>query len=461
MSSRLLKIAVVGHTNTGKTSLVRTLTRNRAFGAVEDRGGTTRQVTTTELQSEGRGLIELYDSPGLENAPELIEWLDSQPGDRHAGPARVQALLDDGQAARRFDQEARVLELMLGMDIGLYVIDSREPVLEKYQDELAILALCARPIVPVLNFTVAEGSREAQWRKALAEVTLHTVIAFDAAVRDPASERRLFEKLKSQLDGFETVLDDWLTRLEADEADRLQAALRAISTLLIDVAAARRRAEASDPEAVSSALGELQNSVRRREQATVETLLALYRFDAKAYEDEDLPLTDGCWAEDPFDSETLRAYGIETGKLAGLGAGAGALVDVATGGLSLGMGTLIGTLAGGGAGLVKGLGSRAVDQVRNRVTLAIDDSTLALITARQLHLLKSLRRRGHGSPTAVSARDAPDRDHAVPVLLRRARYRPSWSELNPGARPAERRSEIEALAVELKARLDSQAIQKS
>ena len=434
MSSRLLNIAVVGHTNTGKTSLVRTLTRNRTFGAVEDRGGTTRQITTTELRSDGRGLIELYDSPGLENAPELIEWLDQQPGDRHAGPARVQALLDDAQASQRFDQEARVLELMLGMDLGVYVIDAREPVLEKYQDELAILALCARPIVPVLNFTAADGSREAHWRKALAEVTLHTVITFDVAVRDPASERRLFEKLKSQLDRFETTLDEWL-----------------------DVAAARRRADASDIDAISSSLSALQSTVRRREQATVETLLALYRFGAEAYEDEGLPLNDGRWAEDPFDAETLRAYGIQTGKLAGLGAGAGALVDVATGGLSLGVGTVIGTLAGGGAGLVKGLGARAVDRIRDRVTLAIDDPTLALITARQLHLLRSLCQMGHGSPHKVSARDAADRDQALPSLLRRARYRPSWSELNPSAHPSERHAEIEALAGELATRLASQA----
>ncbi len=407
MSRRLLKIAVVGHTNTGKTSLVRTLTRNRAFGQVEDRGGTTRQITTTELGRDGQALIELYDSPGLENAPELIEWLDEQPGERHAGPARVQSLLNDAQARRRFDQEARVLELMMGMDIGLYVIDAREPVLEKYQDELAILAFCARPIVAVLNFTASPESRESEWRQALAEVTLHTVMAFDVAVRDPASERQLFEKLKSQLDGFAATLDAWLERLEADEKERLDAALRTISSLVIDVAAARRQVDRSDPDTISAAQVELQAAVRRREQATVETLLALYRFGSEAYENQDLPLTDDRWAEDPFDSETLRQYGIETGKFAGLGAGAGALIDVATGGLSLGAGTLIGTVAGGGAGLVKGLGARAFDRARGRLTLATDDATLALILARQLHLLSSLRRLGHGSPTSVRAKDAP------------------------------------------------------
>jgi hypothetical protein len=457
MKLPVLRVAVVGHTNTGKTSLVRTLARNRRFGEVDDRGGTTRQVTATELGADGRALIELYDSPGLENAPELIEWLDEQPGERHDGPARIQALLDDPDARRRFDQESRVLELMSGMDVGLYVIDAREPVLEKYQDELTILSLCARPIVAVLNFTASNESREDEWRRALAEVRLHTVLAFDVAVRDPASERLLFEKLKSQLDRFAPTLDAWLVRLEDDEARRGQAALRTIATLLLDAAAAQRHAEASDPEQLEVVRNELQNAIRRREQAAVETLLALYRFGSGVYEDEELPLSEGRWAEDPFDPESMRRYGIEAGKLAGLGAGAGALIDVASGGLSLGTGTLIGTLAGGGAGLLRGLGGRVVDRIRGRVSLLIGDATLALLAARQLHLLLSLQRLGHGSPSTIQVVAAPARvlDTPLPRMLRRARHRPAWSELNAGARPAEREDAIRALVDDLSERLAS------
>ncbi|AKS43102.1 GTPase/DUF3482 domain-containing protein [Wenzhouxiangella marina] len=454
MSLPLLKVAVVGHTNTGKTSLVRTLTRNRGFGEVADRGGTTRQVTTTELEVDGRVLIELYDSPGLENAPELIEWLDAQPGERHAGPARVARLLDDPEARQRFDQEARVLELMRAVDVGLYVIDAREPVLEKYQDELAILAMCARPIVAVLNFTSAPDSRESAWREALAEVTLHTVLAFDAAVRDPATERQLFEKLRSQLDRFDATLEAWLERLAEDEAQRQTAALRSVASLLIDAAAARRRADAEQPEELARVSAALQDAIRRREQATVDTLLALYRFGPEAYEDEALPLSEGRWADDLFDPETLRLHGIRAGKLAGLGAGAGALVDVATGGLSLGAGTIVGTLAGGGLSLLRGLGSRAVDRLRGRVGVAIDDATLMLLLTRQIELLASLRDRGHGNPDAIrpSSRPAGERA-ALPAPLRRARVHPEWSELNPSARLIERQPALAALTESLEAAL--------
>ncbi|WP_241130446.1 GTPase, partial [Achromobacter xylosoxidans] len=41
MTERVINVAVVGHTNTGKTSLLRTLTRDTSFGDVADQPGTT------------------------------------------------------------------------------------------------------------------------------------------------------------------------------------------------------------------------------------------------------------------------------------------------------------------------------------------------------------------------------------------------------------------------------------
>ena len=42
-------------------------------------------------------------------------------------------------------------------------------------DELAILAWCSRPIVPVLNFIATDEARTATWREHLARVALHAV----------------------------------------------------------------------------------------------------------------------------------------------------------------------------------------------------------------------------------------------------------------------------------------------
>ena len=44
-----LKTAVVGHTNTGKTSLLRTLLRDSQFGDVQNAAATTRHVETASI----------------------------------------------------------------------------------------------------------------------------------------------------------------------------------------------------------------------------------------------------------------------------------------------------------------------------------------------------------------------------------------------------------------------------
>ena len=56
-----LKLAVVGHTNTGKTSLLRTLLRDMYFGEVKNAPATTRHVEKAMINDSqtGQGLVAL------------------------------------------------------------------------------------------------------------------------------------------------------------------------------------------------------------------------------------------------------------------------------------------------------------------------------------------------------------------------------------------------------------------
>src|SRR5207244_3780856 len=95
----VLKIAVVGHTNTGKTSLLRTLMRDAEFGEVSDRPATTRQVEGASLLVAGQPLIELYDTPGLEDSIALLDHLESLRADRRAdGAELMQRFLESSEA---------------------------------------------------------------------------------------------------------------------------------------------------------------------------------------------------------------------------------------------------------------------------------------------------------------------------------------------------------------------------
>ena len=115
-----LRLAVVGHTNTGKTSLLRTLTRDPDFGHVQDSPGTTRHVEGAKLLVEGAAAVELYDTPGMEDSIALLEYLErlGATDERLDGPARIRRFLDTPEAHGRFEQEARVLAKMLELTGG-------------------------------------------------------------------------------------------------------------------------------------------------------------------------------------------------------------------------------------------------------------------------------------------------------------------------------------------------------
>jgi len=209
-----LKLAVVGHTNVGKTSLLRTLTRDVGFGEVSHRPSTTRHVEGARLSVDGEALLELYDTPGLEDAIALLDYLErlERPGERLDGPARLERFLQGSEARQRFEQEAKVLRQLLASDAGLYVIDAREPVLAKYRDELEVLASCGKPLLPVLNFVASHQHREPQWREALARLGLHALVRFDSVAPPEDGERRLYESLALLLEdarpALQRLIDD-------------------------------------------------------------------------------------------------------------------------------------------------------------------------------------------------------------------------------------------------------------
>lgn len=434
VSLPLLKVAVVGHTNTGKTALVRTLLHDQAFGEVRDAPGTTRHVERVPLKLDGTPAIELNDSPGLESASWLIEQLEAAGGERHSGPERVRRMIGDPALRQGYPQELEVLQLMLESDVALYVIDAREKVLPKYLDELALLAACAKPVVPLLNFLAMPGAQREAWVDGLARVGLHVVVELDAVVRDPQTELRLFEVLRIQLPAFASTLNAWVKRREREEQDRLRAACRAVAALLVDAAAFRLRAALDDPEAAGRLLPEARRAISERETRCVQDLLALYRFGHDQYGDQALMLEQTRRAG-PLDAQALRHHAERAGPWLAAGAGLGATIDIATLGLSHGLGTAVGSAVGGSIGLARSWQAQLLDRWRGYGWLQVTDDDLQRLSARALALVRALVIRGHGSQGPVRAgvgEGTGDRGMARAQLraLQRLRHEHRMSTLN-------------------------------
>ncbi|MBI6951079.1 GTPase/DUF3482 domain-containing protein [Pseudomonas sp. CCOS 191] len=450
-----LKLAVVGHTNVGKTSLLRTLTRDVGFGEVSHRPSTTRHVEGARLSVDGEPLLELYDTPGLEDAIALLDYLErlERPGERLDGPARLERFLQGSEARQRFEQEAKVLRQLLASHAGLYVIDAREPVLAKYRDELEVLASCGKPLLPVLNFVASNQHREPEWREALARLGLHALVRFDSVAPPEDGERRLYESLALLLEEARPALQRLIDDQQAQREARRHSGKRLVAELLLDCAACRRSVEA-EPAAEAQAIETLRQAVRQREQRCVEALLKLYAFRREDANAGDLPLLDGRWGDDLFNPETLKLLGVRLGSGVAAGAAAGAGVDLLVGGLTLGAAALAGAIAGGALQTARNYGSRLMGKLKGQRELTVDDAVLRLLALRQQQLILALEARGHAAQDSIRLAAPEDkgwREGKLPEALRRARAHPQWSTLNPGARvnQAERQEQLEALVAEL------------
>ncbi len=252
-------------------------------------------------------MVYLYDTPGLEDAGGVLDWLETHTSARDDGIERIQQFLNNHEAHHEFNQEAKVLRQVMQSDMAMYVIDAREPVLNKYKDELTILSWCAKPIMPVFNFT--QNQDLTAWTNMLARRNLHVYAGFDTVAFDFEGEIRLWDNLATMLPKRDIL--DRLINMRRREWQRLDTeARREIADFLLDAAAFTQEiAENDDP---APTLEVMQSEIRQLERQMQQRLFTLYRF----YHDEvgsDSTWMPKAFKQDPFDSELLKHYGIRTG----------------------------------------------------------------------------------------------------------------------------------------------------
>lgn len=435
-------LAVVGHTNAGKTSLLRTLVRRKNFGEVSDRPGTTRHAEAIDLLLDGRPALRFVDTPGLEDPTGLLAELHAL-GLQRPPPERIRAFLDSPGAQAAYEQEAKVLRALLGADAALHVIDSREPVLPKYRNELEILSWCARPVMPVLNFVADGSSREAAWTQALADYGLHAVQRFDAVAPFAGAEHRLYAGLAVLLPAHEARLAEVQEQLALERLERRAASHGVVAQLLVAAAARRvtvRRSELQDPARRAALVEGLQAELRQRAAMAITALLEIHAFEPDEAQLALAPWLDGRWASDLFNPEALKQAGKALGTGALVGAGLGVAADLALAGLSLGTGAAIGAAVGGAAS--QGLGAPGrllLNRLRGRIDLSIEDGVLALLAAQLLELVLRLEQRGHAATdtlclqagTPAQAPPLAKELQGLQAVLAPARAHPDWEGGSP------------------------------
>ena len=424
-----INITVVGHTNAGKTSLIRTLLRDDRFGNIDEMAGTTRYVEKSAIYAGDDAVLNLFDTPGFEDSSALLQALEdlSKTVEARLPADLLRTFITQANHFPDFEQEIKVLRQSINSDVLLYIIDVREPLLGKYRDEVEILSMAGKPILPVFNFIASSSEALARWREQMAQFNLHAALEFDTVAFDFEAEKRLYQKLQSLLeqryDSLQTLID-----YRQDVWKSLNhAAARRIFQLLTEVASYRR--EVAGKGGISETdVASMQDYVRNAEQKALNDLLSIFAFTQLDLDLQQLPVRDGQWELDIFSPRMLKDFGLNAGATALKGAAAGAGIDLMVGGLSLGAATMLGAALGAGWATVRRYQQELKAAWRGHKWLCVDENTLSLLYLRQRNLLHTLTQRGHAAQNKLQLTN--DLEQALPKrwdkVIQVMRQNPEW-----------------------------------
>jgi len=448
-----LKLAVVGHVNTGKTSLISTLARRSDLELGD--GRTTTCVQEIAFQSGSDTLLVLVDTPGFELVSEITLELEQARAAETAAGRRaddyelLQAFLSTARESGRGELELdlRALDAALGADAILYVVDVTQAPLERLRDEVALLVRTAKPVVSVLNFTAESETHESDWREVFRREKVHAQVAFDVMVADEAAEAELLRTIESVLPQPRREALERLRRAHAGMSLRHRAAAtRAVGELLLDAVTLRGRAPKDSTGAEDQARADLQRLVREREREGFAAIGRAHGFEGGEVESGDGALESELLELDLFDPETWKREAPGLLGLAAGGAAAGAAIDAVVGGFSLGLGALI----GGAVGFVGGL-ARRVLEVRSRgdeleAALHPDFAWVLLARALSCHEAYAARTHARRDHLVIDSNAGPLRERSGAKAAAKLLHRASRDPRLNGEREASPKRRAETLA---------------
>ena len=348
-------LSLISHTNVGKTTLVRTLTR-RDVGEVFDQAHVTEVNEAYSLVKSAGSELLMWDTPGLGDTVRLVRrlkksdnpigWFMHQVWDRTLD----RPLWCSQEALRNVREDA---------DGVLYIVNAAEaPQDAGYVAlELEILAWIGRPTLVVLNQTgrAGHGSErlEEEWREYLDRHDIvRDVLSLDAFGRCWVQEDVLFHRVVSLFDGeTKSAMVELARAWHESNRDIFLRSMELISNELASTATDREQLPAVFPSTAQKeeAMETLGKRLQAREELLWDAVIAAHGLDGKhaleAKQRIDAFVVTG---EETLSPKKGAIFGsMVSGAIGGLTA------DIMAGGLSFGGGLLAGTILGalGGAGL--------------------------------------------------------------------------------------------------------------
>ena len=366
ISPAQIQLALISHTNAGKTTLARTLL-GFDVGEVRDAPHvTTAPELHTLLTTPAGDVLQLWDTPGFGDSVRLVKRL--RMADNPIGWF-LREVVDRYRDRTFWLSQQAVRAARDASDVVLYLVNSSEDPHDAgyLLPEMKILQWLGKPVVILLNQTgtprpfAQEQAEQARWHNHFADFpVVKTVLALDAFARCWVHERVFYQALGPLLpvdkkDGYARLVQVW----EQGHDARFTASMHVIAR---QIAAAAHDSEPMEPagkavvDTLLGAVGLGQQRAQKRQdkawhallkrqndgvlKATAE-LLKLHQLDAGEAAKINDRVQQGFVVRAPIDTRQAGLLGAAIS-----GAATGLSADLLACGLTFGAGALVGGIIG-------------------------------------------------------------------------------------------------------------------
>jgi hypothetical protein len=346
------RLAVVGHPNKGKSSIVATLSEDGDV-AISDLPGTTVSRRSFPMTVDGEVLYELIDTPGFQRPRQMLAWLEAHNTSADDRAQAVGRFVAEHAYDPKFHDECELLAPLLEGAGILYVVDGSVPYGKEYESEMEVLRWTGRPRMALINM-IGDGDYGDEWRRALDQY-FAIVRTFDAVRADAQKRFALLTSFGELSEAWQPALDRAVSVLREDRERRERTSGQEIAALLVEALTLTLTDQVAEDEDAGPAIDRLEARLRaqltRREQQARRQVEAFYRYTRlELHEAQSAPLD-----LDLFAQESRELFGLTTRQLVATGTVGGAMagggIDLAIGGASLLLGAGIGAVLGGASAL--------------------------------------------------------------------------------------------------------------
>ncbi len=352
-SSPIPTYTVVGHPNEGKSSVVSTLTEDDTV-RISPIPGETTLSREYPVQIDGQTVIQFVDTPGFQYPRRILDWFRQQGS--HSTDLVADFIKSQGSDPNLSHDIQLLTPLTQGCGI-IYVIDGSRPISSTDRIEMEILRLTGNPRMAIINPKEYQEDFITEWKSACAKA-FNSIRIFDAHQATYSERIALLESLKGINQDWEAALAKAIEAFESDWSSRIHQ----VSGILCDLVRSaitqthnKHVFKPSEEVAIRNELQEkYQESLNKIEKDSHQSIRKLFKHNIFSV---DVP-PQSILNEDLFTERTWQLLGLSKKQIvstaAVLGGGIGVKVDLALAGLSFGVFTVSGAIAGATTAWLRG-----------------------------------------------------------------------------------------------------------